>query len=128
MTDRLRSAMATLSSKMLAHAGVSITYRRGVQSVSLTAVPGSTLLRLSDQYGSVKVERTDRDYCLNAADLVISGTAITPQRGDEIVEDDGDKIRTYKVLPYGDEPCWRWADHSQTVYRIHAKLVQTGDS
>lgn len=117
---------AWLRDKLQANASREVVYSRGASSVTLRATPGSTLLQLDDGTGGTRIERTDRDFLIPAADLVLGGVAVHPERGDEIREADGGVTYVFEVLPYGGtEPCWRWADHYRNVYRIHAKLVGT---
>jgi hypothetical protein len=62
---------------------------------------------------------------IHAADLVLGGTPILPQRGDIIRETQGDKTLVYEVMAPGKEPAWRWSDAFRKVLRIHAKQVGT---
>lgn len=125
MGDRMANAMAWLARKRQEADGVSVIYRRGAQSVTLTAVPGQSILRLSDRYGNSRVERTQTDYMVLAADLELGGSATEPQRGDTIEQTLGGVTLTLKVLPPGEgEPCWRWCDENRTAYRIHTKLIE----
>lgn len=125
MADRLANAMAWLARKRQEADGAEVTYRRGAQSVTLTAIRGQSLLRISDRFGNSRVERTQSDFLVLASDLELGGTATTPQRGDTIEDTINGKALTYKVLPPGEgEPCWRWSDEARTGYRIHTKLIE----
>lgn len=73
--------------------------------------------------GKTRFVWSDRDYLLKAADLVIGGTAVTPQVGDrfeEVLADGTTKV--FKVMPYSDEPHYRYSDPQRTEFRIHTKL------
>ena len=125
MSNMLRDGMAWLAGKMKTHAGETVVIVRGVLSVSLTATPGTTLLKLDDGYGGSRIEWTDADWLITAADYVLGGTATEPQRGDRIRRTVGGVIYVYEVSAPGAEPVWRWSDSYQTTYRIHAKHIST---
>lgn len=119
MADLLQTGAAWLAGKLSASAGQEVSYRRASASVTVNATLGSTLLQLGDDQGGVRMERTDRDFIITAADLVLSGAATLPEKGDTILHDG----RTYEVLAPGDEPVWRWSDPHRTLLRIHTKLI-----
>lgn len=123
--DRLGEAADWLSSRTQAYASVTITYARGAQSVTLTATPGSYVLKVSDPSGAMRVVRTDRDYLIPVASLILGGSVTLPAKGDTITETlrDG-TTATYSVLPYSqDEPVYRYSDHENTILRVHTKRV-----
>lgn len=128
MSDRLERGMSRMAERIKAKAPRSVIYTRGSDSVTLAVKTGSTLLRLTDEYGAVTVQRTDRDFLFTAADLILGGELTTPERGDVITEDDGIKVYTFKLLPYANEPCWRWADDYRIMIRVHVKLTSEEDS
>ena len=116
---------AFLDQQMHAHCSVEVDYTRGTQTVKLRAVLASQLLRIADTYGNTRMERTDRDYIIRAADL---GALATPQRGDIVRERQGSRVMVYEVMAYGDEQPARYSDiTTHRTWRIHAKLIQTED-
>lgn len=123
MANLLRDGMDWLTGKLIEHAGESITYSRGRSSVSITATVGKTLLKLADEYGT-RVEWADQDFLIRAADLVLDGEAVEPQRGDTVRWARGGTTYVFEVLAPGNEPAWRWADEHRTMYRVHAKEVE----
>ena len=125
MSNMLRDGMAWLNGKLKTHAGESVVYVRGAQTVTLTATPGKSLLRLDDGYGGARIEWTDADWLIASADLVLGGSATEPQRGDKIRRTIGDLVYVYEVSAPGAEPVWRWSDSYQTTYRVHAKHIST---
>jgi hypothetical protein len=125
MSNMLRDGMAWLANKLRTHAGVSVVYRRGVSSVTVTATVGRTLLQLSDDLGVSRMEWTDRDYLVTASALIIGGVAVLPQRGDRVEETAGGKTYVYEVMAPGREPVWKWSDEYKTVLRIHTKQIGT---
>jgi hypothetical protein len=122
VSDLLQSGAAWLAGKIKARAAQTVTYRRGADSVSLSATLGHSLLRVTEGDGRTRTIRTDRDFLVTAADLVLSGETVTPARGDAIDLTVGSTAYRYKVLPYGkDEPLWRYSEPSNAIMRIHCK-------
>jgi len=117
---------AFLDQQMHTHCSVEVDYIRGTQTVTLRAVLASQLLRIADTYGNTRMERTDRDYIIRAADL---GTLAVPQRGDLVRERQGSRVMVYEVMAYGDEQPARYSDiTTHRTWRVHTKLIHTEDS
>ncbi len=121
--------MATLFSRLVdwlpgqlkQAAGVSVSYTRGVTTRTVSAIVGRTVFS-SNLEGGPRIEFGDRDYLIEAADLVEFGT---PQIGDRIVEVIDGLTRTWEIkTPGTGEPAWRWSDPQHTRYRIHTIQVQ----
>lgn len=123
--DLVERGMRWLADKLAAHNSETVVYRRGVASVSVVATVGRTLLSLSDGVGGQRVEWTDADFLIKATDLVISGSAATPARGDRIRRTRSGLVLIYEVMAPASEPPWKWADEFRLVYRIHTKQVGT---
>lgn len=96
--------------------GVTITYTRGVASVVIRALRGQTQLGEQSADGIVSVTNSS-DYFVLASDLVLSGSAVLPARGDTIT----DGGETFTVLCLASEPQWRYTDHERVIIRIHTK-------
>lgn len=126
MPDLLQTGSDWLSDQLKAHASRSVSYQRGSEQVAAQATIGRTLLKLDDGYGGVRMEWTDRDFLIQAADLVLSGGATLPQRGDQIRETNGLTASVYEVMAPGREPPWRWSDPYGKLLRIHTKYVGSG--
>ncbi len=125
MADLLQTGSDWLADQLKAHASRPVVYRRGTQQVGVLATIGRTLLKLDDGYGGVRMEWTDRDFLIQAADLVLGGVPTLPQRGDQIRETQGGRVFVYEVMAPGREPEWRWSDGFRKVLRIHTKQVGT---
>jgi hypothetical protein len=123
MPDLLQFGSDWLAAKLKEHASRPVVYRRGADEVTVQATIGRTLLKLDDGYGGVRMEWTDRDFLIHAADLVLGGNTVLPERGDLIRETQGGKTFVYEVMAPGKEPAWRWSDVFRKVLRIHAKQV-----
>jgi hypothetical protein len=123
-TDRLASGLAYLTTQLRDNASQAITYTRGIHSVSTRAVVGKKLLKIMESDGSFRMEWTDADFCIPAP-ITLNAASVIPERGDLIAITVGSESQTFEVLPFGNDPCWRWADPiGQTMIRVHAKLVQ----
>lgn len=126
MSDRSQAAIEHLRDRLEAKFGVSITYRRGSDTVALTATVGTELLRITESDGRVRTLRTERDYLITAADLVINSAVTTPARGDLIDETIAGVTKRFTVLsPGGQEPAWRYSDRRRVRLRVHTKEVNT---
>jgi hypothetical protein len=123
MPDLLRTGSDWLADMLKEHASRPVVYRRGAVEVTVQATIGRTLLKLDDGYGGVRMEWTDRDFLIHAADLVLGTATALPERGDTIRETQGDKTLVYEVMAPGKEPAWRWSDVYRKVLRIHTKQV-----
>jgi hypothetical protein len=123
MPDLLQFGSDWLAEMLQEHASRPVVYRRGAAQVAVQATIGRTLLKLDDGYGGVRMEWTDRDFLIPAGDLVLSGGAVLPERGDVIREAQGGQAFVYEVMAPGKEPAWRWSDVYRKVLRIHTKQV-----
>lgn len=124
MPDLLQTGSDWLADRLKEHASRQVIYRRGGQQVAVQATIGRTLLKLDDGYGGVRMEWTDRDFLIQAADMVLGGVAVLPERGDLVRETVGTKTYVYEVMAPGKEPPWRWSDAFRKLLRIHTKQVR----
>jgi hypothetical protein len=99
-----------------AGASQTVTYRRGALSVSVKASIGASLVETPSAAGGVTFDRTNLDFCINAADLVLGGVAVEPVDSDTITYAGG----VYVVArPDQSTAAWYWSnDYS---YRIHTR-------
>jgi len=123
MPDLLQFGSDWLTDKLKEHASRPVVYLRGGAEVAVRATVGRTLLKLDDGYGGVRMEWTDRDFLIHAADLVLGPAAVLPERGDTIREAVGSATVVFEVMAPGKEPAWRWSDDFFKVLRIHTKRV-----
>jgi hypothetical protein len=117
MGDLLQQAADWLTGMRQAHLSRMVTYSRGGESVQIAATVGSTTFEVDD--GTVMQRWESRDYLVKAADLVLAGEPIQPQRGDRIV--DGSAV--YEVLAPAGQDCWRKSDPYGITLRIHTKQM-----
>jgi hypothetical protein len=102
-----------------------VLYVRGASAIAVQATFGKKLLRLDDGTGGYRLEWTDMDFLIPARSMAISGTPITPMRGDVVKVSVGGLYQKFEVRPYATESAWRWSDPGQTMLRIHAKFIGT---
>lgn len=103
-------------------AGVSITYSRNADAVTLTAVPGETTFEATDQTGAV-VQVISQDFIFEQSDLVLNGTTVTPQRNDKITRTVNGATRTYRLLMDFGLPHYRETDAHGHGFRVFTKEV-----
>ncbi len=124
MGDVLDTGLAWLDAQRHRHMSGPIRYRRGSLSVDVLASVGHTVFRIDDGYG--RLLRTEsRDYLVRAVDLVLDGSPILPQYGDEVHETREGVTYRYEVLAPAGEPEWRYSDPYRKTLRIHTKFMGT---
>lgn len=121
----LSTGQATLNRVLKADAGQAVTYSRKVHAttytVSLTARPAAGTAAVAAESG-LAVVSAERDWLVEAADLVLNGAATTPHKGDRITDADGTAWELTPVV--AGEPAWRFSDpQTRTLYRVHTKRV-----
>lgn len=117
MADFLGDGMAWLNGQLKEQCSVTVTYRRGDQAVELQATRGQSMLRVSDGRGASKIERTDRDFMFDAADLVLDGEQVEPADGDTV--DLGND--RFELMAANGEPSWRYSNSSKSRIRVRTK-------
>lgn len=123
MSNFLASAAQWLADKQKAYVSETVTYTRpGTGSVSgIQATIGRTAFRTSND-GPSRLEWVDADFLIEAADLVIGGVAITPQKGDTITPTTGNLVgHVYQVQATPGEQHARSSDQFGIRLRIHGK-------
>jgi len=122
MADLIQSGLASLSTWRKAHAAQTVTYRRGAETVDVTATYGPVTWRFDNEFG-ITVRAEVFDFMISVADLVLNGSAVEPARHDEIDVVAGGATRTYVVGSPNEEPAWRFTDGYRRTFRIHTNLV-----
>jgi hypothetical protein len=123
MSDIIQEGIAFLNGVLKTTASQLVTYARGYDSVDVLATFGSKLLAISDDEGNIRMEWTDMDFSIACADLDFGNGTIKPQRGDIVYVTTTGNIQIFEVMPYGNEPAWKYYDPFQIRYLIHAKFV-----
>jgi len=122
MPELLKTGMDYLHDTLAAQNSVTVTYRRVADTVDVAAVIGRTLFENDDEIAVIEKERS-RDFIIIKAVLILSGSTIEPQRGDQIDETRGSTVYTYEVLSDNGAPAFRDSDDYDKAFRIHTKLV-----
>ena len=124
MADLLEWASNWLEDRRTQHTTRTVTYRRSPNSANVNASIGRTEFEVDDGFGVLqKIE--SRDFLILAADLVLAGAPVLPERGDRIDETVGTTTYVYEAMAPGSEPAWRYSDPYRKTLRIHTKLVET---
>ena len=118
MSDLLGDALSWFQRQQRTVCAEAITYSRGSDSVAINATVGRSDIFASDEEAGVQFTDDMRDFIIDVADLVLSESAVTPQRNDTITQG----TLTWTVLPRIDV-CFRYADPQRTAYRVYAKLA-----
>lgn len=114
---------AWLDDKTEVAAGVTVTYKRGPLSASLTATSGDQqhMTAVRGQAQAATVTWSQRDYFILAADLVAAGFTMPPQAGDRITETIEGVATVFELRPGPNrEPCWRWSG-DRLMVRCHTE-------
>jgi hypothetical protein len=122
MTNLLQDGVTWLGGKLKDHAGVSVTYQRGTDSVSITATPTLHEYQVVDDEG-FGIMMLSRDYLVHAADLVLNGSAISPRSGDRVIETIDGVSQTFELMPLGQLHEYQPADPDGTLLILHTKKV-----
>ena len=100
-------------------AGETVTYARGAESLTLTAVVGNTVFATNVE-GAARISFGDRDYLIGVADLTLGA----PRIGDRVHHVVGGAALVFEVQDLdGGEPAWRHSDPDRTTWRVHVKRV-----
>jgi hypothetical protein len=125
MPDMLRDGLAFLTAQLAANASQEATYSDGASSATVRVMLGSKLLRLFDDVGASRLEWTDMDFLIPAADLILGGLHSLPTRGHTISIVIAENLEVFEVAPYENDPPWRWSDPNETMFRVHTKHIET---
>lgn len=122
MTNPMQDAIAWAAEKFIDFGGVTITYQRGINSVSLTATPSMHRYEMADSEG-FGITALSRDYLVRAADLVIGGTEIVPRAGDRVTETISGVSTTFEVMALGELKESEPLDTNGLILKIHTKKI-----
>jgi hypothetical protein len=124
--NMLNEGREWLTEQLTANASVVVEYVRGESAIELLlATVGRSIFDEEDARGNLITVET-RDYLVKTDNLIIDAIQSFPMEGDLIIETQADRAYTYRVLPVGAEPCYRFVDAGRFMLRIHTKLVSEG--
>jgi len=122
MVTAMQSATLAAYKAQRSAAGITVTYSRGADSVSLTAVVGQSSFDEVDAMGIV--ERIEsRDYFVDVTKLILNSVTVLPGIGDSIVETVDGIDYKYEVMTLDSQPAWRYSDVHRYALRIHTKQI-----
>jgi len=120
----LQQGLDWLEEQRKAHLSRTVTYRRGASTVEVLATVGATRFEADDGSGMV-IEMESRDYLIAAADLVLDGQQVQPERGDQVLETRDGVTHVYEVMDLGPEKHFVTCDPDGRTLRIHTKFTGT---
>ncbi len=123
MADLLETGSNWLQDQRTQHMSRTVSYERGIDTVSVSATVGRTVFEIDDGHGVIQRHEA-RDFLVLADDLVLVGSKVLPQPGDRIRETQGTTVFVYEVMAPGNEPVWRYSDPYRKTLRIHTKQVK----
>jgi len=102
-----------------------VVYSRGAHQVELSATIGRTDFEI-DSGDGFPIRTSTRDFLIHAADLVLDGVTVKPERHDRIQETDVDgSTILYEVMtPAENEPVWSYSDAYRRRLRVHTKKLE----
>ena len=114
----LSDSLAFHAARLHESAGEIVTYIRGSTSwTGINATRGQTRFEEIPSEMGVVVQTRTSDWLIEPSQLVTGSTQIYPDRGDKVVDSDGN---TYDVLPGADDKHWQYTDQHETFFRIHS--------
>jgi hypothetical protein len=118
MPNVLQSAATWLAGMFKEHASQTVTYKRGLAAVSLSATLGRTEYSQTDDRGFVTQFRS-HDWVITAADLTLG----EPAKGDRIIATVNGESKTFEVLDLSGVNHFDWTDPFKVGMRIHTKEI-----
>ena len=122
MSDLLEQAATWLSQQRTAFASRAVDYCRAAGVVTLSASLGVTNSEFEEVSGVLE-QFVSRDFIVQASALVLSGQAITPQRGDRIQFSQDGTARVFEVTAPTGMECWAYSGPYGKDIRIHTKEI-----
>jgi predicted nuclease of predicted toxin-antitoxin system len=115
----LSNSIRILNAALKITGGESITYRRGNDTIDITAVPVRTSQTDFSLDAEVALTARERDWIILTEDLAFGGQLALPQPDDAIGWIDSlGNLHTYTVLPRAGERCYRYTDQTLIQLRI----------
>jgi hypothetical protein len=122
MTTPLQDGVALLASILKDYESVAVTYNRGQGSVSIAATRQMHQYEVVDAEG-FGITMLSRDYIIQAADLILNGSEVTPRPGDRIVETIRSVSETFEVMAIGQMKEYEPLDTDGVMLKIHTKRI-----
>lgn len=108
--------------------GKNVKYKRGTDYVWLNAARGNTFFRF-EQEDNIRIQYEEREFLIGVEDIVLGGSEVKPQRGDEIIEEYDNKTYSYTVIQTSaSDDVWAYSDSGKTTLRVFAKLKEEANT
>lgn len=120
----LKDGVTWLVSKTRAKLSDTIEYRRAGVSISIPALLGQTTYEVADEDGMI-VESKAIAFLVAKSDMVLLGSPILPEMGDQIRIVQGADTVVYEVLNLGGAGHWRPSGPHNLMFRIYTKHMGT---
>ena len=102
---------------------VSITYARGVDNATITAISEIISFDTVDIESGVVIRQDIRDFVFDSADLDLGAGQVPPERGDTITLTISGSPSTYQVVDVAGGKHFEYEDPAQRLIRVHTKGV-----
>jgi hypothetical protein len=113
--------MAMLARVAPVATGGRISISDGTNAVELDAGFGRSEFEIDTGVDPVRIEQSDRDFLVRAAELVLNGVRTEPRRGLRITVLATGEL--YDVAAPSNSKVYRKMDPAGTLLRIHTKLI-----
>lgn len=124
MADRLQRGAERLAQRFKDHGSRRVIYVVGNDQVWVDATVGKgKLFRLEEDYSAIRMEWSDRDYFIAAAEILINGVAVLPDKGHQIIDTTDGTNAIYEVLAPGGEKPYRKLSGREITHQIHTKFL-----
>lgn len=105
--------------------GRTVTYSRGREAITLIVWPDAAeSRRLTLDPVDTAVNVSDRTYVFAAADLVMGGTTVLPEKDDRITETINGEELAFELRVTPDNPGWNHFDNTRTMLIVRMKRVK----
>lgn len=129
----IEDGLALLQEAFIAEASIDIVYRRDGNPIAITAVPTKPFFIPVTGSAPPDPAKPERNFAVQASDLVIDDVVIQPITTDEIIDTVDGIDHVYRVAnPQNGFPCWEFEsgymqNHPLARILIHTKYVGTED-
>lgn len=121
MANVFTTGVGVLVDALKNNIGTTITYRRGGLTVSLAVTKIIENYGADTTYG--RLDYLPCDWIVKASLLILGGSAVEPDKNDQLEESDG---AHWLTLPLDSEKCFRLWEQG-LAYRIHTKRIKAPD-
>lgn len=122
MTTLLQRGATWLGTRLQTSAGLSVTYKRGPQSATITAIPSWLTHTVTDAKQEQQVVRVRR-YVFLTSELLFGTRAFVPRDGDLITETINGESVTFEVMQNAAAPSEQQVDQNGDLTHVYAARI-----